>query len=248
MSMETNGMHTETSSDTIGNVVTNYTIKAVSKPGVSSWRGITTGNCYTNGMNYDRSKESHLMKNSEWGAVAYLTHSKYGRNGTEVDINNNGETFYTGGGAGDAYKTNVGQSSTNNVTGIYDLNGNAWEYIATFDTLAKDSHNYFPYGSSFAGKNVVSTKYATAYKNGTEIYNGKPTVDEVNKIGDGIKEVYVMDDYLWFNDLMTFVYSTAPFLARGGRYDGNSSSGIFSSSAHHGGKDINISFRVVLTG
>lgn len=37
---------------------------------------------------------SHLTKNSEWGAVAYLTHSKYGRNGEEIRINNvsvNGE-------------------------------------------------------------------------------------------------------------------------------------------------------------
>ena len=32
--------------------------------------------------------EAHLMKNSEWGAVAYLTQSKYGRNGVEITINN----------------------------------------------------------------------------------------------------------------------------------------------------------------
>ena len=32
--------------------------------------------------------DSHLMKNSEWGAVAYLTQSQYGRNGEEVAVNN----------------------------------------------------------------------------------------------------------------------------------------------------------------
>ena len=32
--------------------------------------------------------DSHLMKNSEWGAVAYLTQSKYGRDGTEITVNN----------------------------------------------------------------------------------------------------------------------------------------------------------------
>lgn len=32
--------------------------------------------------------DSHLTKNSEWGAVTYLAHSKYGRNGTKVTINN----------------------------------------------------------------------------------------------------------------------------------------------------------------
>ena len=32
--------------------------------------------------------DSHLIKNSEWGAVAYLAQSKYGNNGTEPYINN----------------------------------------------------------------------------------------------------------------------------------------------------------------
>jgi hypothetical protein len=34
------------------------------------------------------STDSHLMKNSEWGAVAYLSQSQYGLNGTEIAINN----------------------------------------------------------------------------------------------------------------------------------------------------------------
>lgn len=32
--------------------------------------------------------DSHLMKNSEWGAVIYLAYSKYGQEGTEITINN----------------------------------------------------------------------------------------------------------------------------------------------------------------
>ena len=32
--------------------------------------------------------DSHLMKNSEWGTVAYLSQSKYGLNGTNIYINN----------------------------------------------------------------------------------------------------------------------------------------------------------------
>ena len=35
-----------------------------------------------------KSTESHLMKNSEWGAVAYLSQSQYGLNKQEVCINN----------------------------------------------------------------------------------------------------------------------------------------------------------------
>ena len=34
------------------------------------------------------STDSHLMKNSEWGAVAYLAQSKYGLNGTNIYVNN----------------------------------------------------------------------------------------------------------------------------------------------------------------
>ena len=34
------------------------------------------------------STDSHMMKNSEWGAVAYLAQSKYGLNGTNIYINN----------------------------------------------------------------------------------------------------------------------------------------------------------------
>ena len=39
-------------------------------------------------FNYKRSSDSHMMKNTEWGAVAYLTLSKYGIN-KDININNN---------------------------------------------------------------------------------------------------------------------------------------------------------------
>ena len=32
--------------------------------------------------------DSHMIKNSEWGAITYLSQSKYGQNGTEIAINN----------------------------------------------------------------------------------------------------------------------------------------------------------------
>ena len=43
-----------------------------------------SGNIY--GLN-SNSTDSHLMKNSEWGAVAYLSQSKYGLDGTDIVIN-----------------------------------------------------------------------------------------------------------------------------------------------------------------
>lgn len=41
-----------------------------------------------NPYGFDKTADTHLMKNSEWGAVAYLAHSQYGRNGSKVTINN----------------------------------------------------------------------------------------------------------------------------------------------------------------
>lgn len=41
-----------------------------------------------NPYGFDEKVDSHLLKNSEWGAVAYLAHSQYGRNGTKITINN----------------------------------------------------------------------------------------------------------------------------------------------------------------
>lgn len=83
------------------------------------------------------------MKNSEWGAVAYLAESKYGRNGTEININNN-SNYLTGNAGNDisessssttnAYNTQQGMlaSTTGNIYGIYDLSGGAWEYMAGY--------------------------------------------------------------------------------------------------------------------
>ena len=51
--------------------------------------------------------DAHMMKNSEWGAVAYLSHSKYGVN-REVYINNS-SNYYTGRSGG-----NVGGSTAIN--------------------------------------------------------------------------------------------------------------------------------------
>lgn len=150
MSMETNGVHTETSSAAIGDILTsaNPSVKMVSKPGVSSWRYIRLTNIYTNVRNMNTALDSHLMKNTEWGAVTYLTSGR-GR----IPYNNNSNAFITGsaaatqGGAtsstrydatlGDnntefAYNTvkGVKGSTTHNIYGVYDMSGGAYDYVA----------------------------------------------------------------------------------------------------------------------
>ena len=207
----------------------NVTTKHVKiQPGVSSWRYITIGNVFTVAKNYNQTLSSHLMKNSEWGAVAYLTESKYGRNGTEIAINNNGTTYYTGGGSEITYINNTNQSSTGNIYGIYDLSGNAYEYVAGYYGMSSNLIN----GSSFA--KGTSDAYSTAYNGTTESSN--------YIYGDTTYETH-----RWNSDGASFVDSNLPFFVRGGYlYDGTSA-GVFYFYYYDGSNSGSNGFRVCLT-
>ncbi len=250
MSMQTGENHTETSDAKVGDVITDTTIKAVSKPNVSSWRWISIGKMYTNGKNYDTNKESHMMKNSEWGAVAYLTHSKYGRDGTEVSVNQS-SNYITGAGRGtessngiyaaetyaepsteQKYNGEIGKlsSSTGNISGIYDLSGGAWERVALFNSVDTNGSEE-KYGSSFADINKANTQWATKYSSDD---NNIPT-EKKSKVGDATWEVYVNKGTLgiprgWFNDYAKFVNPGGPFVNRGGSYSFGTDAGVFAAS------------------
>ena len=189
------------------------------KPNVTSWRSMTIGEMYEKAKAYSTELKSHMLKNSEWGAVAYLTHSKYGRNGTEVTINNNSN--YLTGNAGNsidatkdtvtnAYNTEKGvlASSTGNVYGIYDLSGGAYEYVASYYSESTNLSN----GSQLV--NETNREYVTAY-DGTD-------VDTDHKIGDATKETEG-----WNGDTANFVSSFLPFFLRGGDYVSSSNAGVF---------------------
>ena len=141
------------------------TSKIIIKPNVYSWRNITVGNMFKNSYDYQRNLDSHMMKNTEWGSVAYLQHSKYGSQAS-VRINNN-KAFITGYagteeptlgcsglsisgnrmesttlGVDGTYSVNylnnksIVASTTNNYSGIYDMSGGAWEYVIGYTTGA----------------------------------------------------------------------------------------------------------------
>ena len=204
------GKYETARSDTVGATQGSATTLKV-QPGVTSFRSVTIGNMYTYAKAYDTNLKSHMLKNSEWGAVAYLTESKYGRNGTEVTINNNGTTYYTGGGSGTAYITNVSQSSTGNVYGIYDLSGGVDEYVASYYTGGRSS--YLNNGSSFTNTKT-SDEYSTAYTE-TDESTGY-------KYGDATHETSG-----WHSDSASFVSSISPFFGRGGEYLNGDFAGVF---------------------
>jgi len=248
----TNWTATKTTDSNVGNVLTTKAgntsstkIRVVSKPNVTSWRNGYIGTFYTNGLYYNRTLDSHMMKNSEWGATAYLTHSQYGRNGNEISRNDS-SGYYTGRSKGSPiangsseqgtyqYNETGGMlaSTSGNIYGIYDLSGGALEYIAAWDTKAEDQYNCISIcGNSFARKLGTSTPYATAYYNGmTSSGTGyrNPTSSKCI-LGDAIYEVNVEpggSNYAWFNDFSYCAYSDTPFFERGGIYSDDAGNGV----------------------
>ena len=230
------------------------------KPGVSSMRSKTANQFYHYGQEatYGETQNlnSHMMKNSEWGAVAYLTHSKYGRNKEELAINTS-SSYYTGSTTDKnaIYTANKNQSTTNNATGIYDISGGAYEYVASYvnnkgsklqsygGTAEKDL-----YGATEEEQNT-STALKTVYAVGstdsnTENYNANKGVK-----GDAVYETSSAGNTTngsWNGDYSNFPYSSRPLFKRGGNYSSGSYAGAFYFDGNTGGSDSSVSFRPVL--
>ena len=98
--------------------------------------------------------DSHMIKNSEWGAVAYLTQSKYGKYGNndyegankEVYANNSYQGYYTGRSGGSyggntaintVYTSQTSTSQTNSY-GFYTYDGYLLDYNTNTKTSTRD--------------------------------------------------------------------------------------------------------------
>ncbi len=208
--------------------------------------------------------DSHLMKNSEWGAVAYLAWSQYGRNATEPNINNvnlnnkDSKTIYAvtgmvasgtdtshtnGSFTGNAYNTPTGQlgSTTGNITGVYDMNGCVWEYVAAFLNNIN--------GASLMS---VAAKYRTVYPRNASTDNAQNNwlaTNVATRYGDAVKETSTVGNTgsgSWNGDYSSFPCSGYAFFARGGScYDG-ARAGLFAFYGHNGAAYTGYGFRVCL--
>ena len=164
-----------------GNTQISNTTRVVSKPNNYSWNYINISNCFDNSLNYSSKQNtganSHLMKNSEWGAIAYLTHSQYGRNGHEIGMNTygpetkEGETTYynevTGYGSSGTGRTTeeniaddnryngkygMNASTTGNLYGVYDISGGCWEYTSVLYSKYTNNNGNSLYAKTANGK------------------------------------------------------------------------------------------------
>ena len=218
--------------------------KVTIKPGISSWRYATVSNFFTSIQNIKsdyniRIGDSHMMKNMEWGAVAYLKQSKYGLGATDI-ISNTNSDFYTGGGTGNLYKSNIGQSTTGNIYGIYDMAGGTNEYV--MGNMVNSEGLFYSGNSGFSS--APDAKYYDQYTYGTnELTHGR------GKLGDATKEVVSTLESIgggWYNDYADFVDSGYPWFIRGS-FNNGTYIGIFSFSGYTGSVYNTGSSRAVLT-
>ena len=167
--------------------------------------------------------DTHMSKNNEWGAAAYLTQSIYGRctsstTCTEVGINNNG-SYKTGYGAkagssdsvtNGAYNTTLGKdaSTTKNIYGIYDMAGDRYEYVMGVYNNAKSSSGFNSLPDSKYYNNYTTTEYQ-----GHALYATKGWYYDGNDVLDTSKSWYV----------------------RGGEYNSKLSAGVFNYYTYYGG-------------
>ncbi len=208
--------------------------------------------------------DTHMMKNSEWGAVSYLSHSKYGIN-DEIRINNTSNisyntatrTFLTGCGAGTPnevpeaacdiqYGTvstgNYPQSTTGNVTGIFDMSGGANEYVmGTYNNSDSYSNTY----SGFTSSNPLpDAKYYDNYANPP--FDGTNSTDFTKCTLEYCGGHALNETKNWHSDYASIVISSTPWFMRGGNYGNGSSAGAFGVISRNGSANYNGSARLVL--
>ena len=234
--------------------------KAVIKPYKYAWRNINVSNMYNvlkmftdNGNIYSLSTDAdaHMMKNMEWGAVAYLSHSKYG-NPNPIWINPN--TSYLTGCAGDSeargstaicnqYSTTNGlkASTTGNIYGIYDMVGGSREYVmgANYNTgnstiiIASSGFTQ----SAIDHANMI--KYVNKYAYGTT--SADQTAYNRSQLGDATGETRG-----WNSDENSMIYNLNPWFIRGGLTTSTNTSGLFNYNRNDGSAQTGYSFRAVI--
>ena len=239
------------------------------KPGITSLRDQNVSTQFETakkiGINNSLSLETSMMKNSEWNAVAILSQSIYGRCPSdstcpEVALNNN-TNFITGSAtAGSTYNSEEGvkASTTMNITGVYDMNGGASEWVmgVLLDSDGKPHSGYSEeYNSGFNGK---------IYNGGTEIektdglalpeskyydsftITGENTEVDLTTGCNGGKCYGTVEFGGWYADYSSSIEPAYPWLGRGGDYSGGASAGLWFFEGDGGGAVGFFSFRAVI--
>lgn len=232
-----------------------------SVPNVRAMTNIKINDAFNMALQLDASKDSHLMKNSEWGAVTYLAYSAYGRGGNKVRQNlssnmitgagtsSNGATYATTSESlfegRYSYKTSAGMqaSTTKNIYGVYDMVGGALEYVSAY--VNNENSAVSTNGSLL--QNSSTLYLSQSYnKGGTDSEAGNYRAN-AGVYGDAIYEISLDTSNVWKDNVMNYPNTGEPFFARGGSYSSNTSTaGIFETDKKDGAAYENVGFRIVL--
>ncbi len=242
----------------------------VIKPNVTSWINQKVKTFFDASKGYEELLNSHMLKNTEWGAVAYLSHSAYGIGG-EVNINNasdcktgysatakTNQNIYPGERAASSEKektqpwnTLVGYlaSTTGNISGVYDMSGGAWEYVAAYVKGCTANSGFDVEELT----NQVKEGYLDEYPIDSAINSYDKRI-----LGDATGELGLFYNYVesndvsfyhnsWYADYGNFIDSRLPWLGRGGRYDDGSGAGQFFFARWDGDIRTGYGFRLALS-
>ena len=242
-------------------VPTSSTSVAKSIPNVDAWDSgsIDVSDMFDYAYNTYRNADSHLMKNIEWGAVAYLTnaigripyinnnsYTKTGNAGESQDVDETSTTT-------DIWNTanGVRASTTHNVYGIYDMSGGGYEYVSAY--INNGNASMISCLESFASSLVnAAEKYKDVYPVGSSNSPANNYAAWSNIKGDALYETSnsYSGSTSWDGDVSN-IGEYSPIFMRGGKNNDGSYSGIFNFCTLNGagaslGGYSNCSFRVVL--
>ena len=233
------------------------------KPNISSLRSQNVSAEFTTAQIFGTSTygmtsnvDAHMMKNSEWGAVAYLSHSRYGVN-REIYINNS-SGYYTGrsgGNVGGSTAINTvytSQTSTTqyNTYGFYTWDGYLLEYntntksgIHDINKVASTTGNITGvYDMAGGAYEYVMGNYNNTIKSSgfttlpdSKYYDNYTTTNSLTACNGGICYGHGLSEVSnWYGDYASFVYGGGPWFRRGGYYYGGFNAGSFYFNDSHG--------------
>ena len=230
------------------------------KPNVTSWRSINVSNAFNvslkmndegNKYGFSSDVDTHMMKNSEWAVVTYLSQSKYGKlgninfTGSNKEIyQNKSDQYITGCSYGSPSNGNTdygcqytydidingtGASTTGTIYGVYDMNGGSLEYVMG---------NYNDVVGQSGFTSMPESKYYDRYTSNNLLIACNNNIC----LSHGLSEMSG-----WYNDSQDRIYERYSWTLKGGSYRGSSESGVFAFSIENGAYSERNTFRLIMS-
>lgn len=217
-------------------------------PGVTAWKSVGEQAIFTACRSMETSSnygwgttgtgiDTHQMKNTEWGAVAYLSKSIYGKNTSEVAINTNSLAMTS-------TVINASRSTTGNSTGIFDMSGGLSEYVAAY--VSNGNPNLTAYADALIKAEGKYKDVYTVGSNDDASHNYANTL--TGKKGDAVYETSnaFSGAGAWYSDYSQMSNTSNPIFRRGGYYDETTAAGVYAFSPGDGSSNSYYGFRPVL--